>query len=152
MICIIFLLFRGVLETLIRRHFPAPVSALASIDWSLLENDPTLPRSCRRRKRAAPRPRTTTFQDDTMMSDSDDSSSPGGSDSAMESSSDDENDKGETSDDSDSDSSSEGKSSSLDSDKEDFNPFGSSGKLYFIHRVHCICIFGVLILEISLHG
>jgi hypothetical protein len=123
----IFLLFRGVLETLIRRHFPAPVSALASINWSLFDNDPTLPRSCRKRKRAVRRPRTTTFQDDSIMSDSDDSSSPGGSDSAVESSSDDENDKGETSD-SDSDSSSEGKSSSLDSDKEDFNPFGSSGE------------------------
>ena len=128
--CVFIVLFRGVLETLIRRHFPAPVSALASINWSLLDNDPTLPRSCRKRKRAAPRPRMTTFRDDKdgVMSDSDDSSSPGGSDSAVESSSDDENDKGETSDDSDSDSSSEGKSSGLDSDKEDFNPFGSSGE------------------------
>ena len=127
-VCIIFVLFRGVLETLIRQHFPAPVSALASINWSLMDNDVTLPRSCWKRKRAAPRPRMTTFQEDSIMSDSDDSSSPEASDSAVESLSDDENDKEETSDDSDSDSSSEGKSSSLDSEKEDFNPFGSSGE------------------------
>ena len=123
-----YLLCRGVLETLIRKHFPDPVSALASIDWSLLDNDPTLPCSCRKRKRAAPRPCTTVYKDDkdSIMSESDDSSSPGGSDSAVESSSDDGDDKGETSDDSDSDASSNEKSSSVDSDKEDFNPFGST--------------------------
>ena len=126
--CIIFVLFRGVLETFIQWHFPTPVSALASIDWSLMDNDVTLPRSCRKRKRAAPHPHTTTFQDDSIMSDSDDSSSPEAGDSAVESSSNDENNKGETSDDSDSDSSSKEKSSSLDSDKEDFNSFGSSGE------------------------
>ena len=55
------IMHRGVLETLIWRHFPVPVSALASIDWSLFDNNSTLLRSCQKRKRAAPRPHTTVF-------------------------------------------------------------------------------------------
>ena len=46
--CILLCVFRGVLETLIRRHFPTPSSG---IDWTLFENDPTLPDNCRKRKR-----------------------------------------------------------------------------------------------------
>ena len=47
-VCIIFVLFRGVLETLIRHHFPTPVSALASIDWSLMDNDVTFLKAAER--------------------------------------------------------------------------------------------------------
>lgn len=39
---------RGVLETLIRRHFPTPSSG---IDMRLFADDPTLPGNSRKRKR-----------------------------------------------------------------------------------------------------
>ena len=122
------LLSRGVLETLIKRHFPAPVpeSGLLGIDWSLIDNDPTLPQSCRkmRRPRGPRKPRKSLpFQENSNNSDSEDSSgSPERSDSAVESSS----DEGERS--------SEGSGSSSSESEEDadsdVNPFGSdfSGK------------------------
>ena len=117
-------LFRGVLETLIRRHFPTPSSDMAGINWSLIENDPTLPRSCRKRKRPyRARQRGPLFQeDDPHSSDSDNSSgSPERSDSAVESSSD-----GEDSSDGSGSSSSDERSSDNDSvDHPDYNPFGS---------------------------
>lgn len=121
---------RGVLETLIRRHFPSPTAepGLAGIDWSLIDNDPTLPRSClRRRQRKKPVP----GQAEEFMSDSDESSdSPERSDSAVESSSDEE---GRSSEGSGSSSSEEGDDEDDDDgdDDNDVNPFGSdfSGKL-----------------------
>lgn len=122
---------RGVLETLIRRHFPSPAAepGLAGIDWSLIDNDPTLPRSCRRRRQRK-KPvgqREETFGD----SDSDASSdSPERSDSAVESSS----DEGERS----SEGSGSSSSESGDDEDNDINPFGSdfSGKFVFC------CCFG----------
>ncbi|XP_011404218.2 PREDICTED: protein strawberry notch homolog 1-like isoform X2 [Amphimedon queenslandica] len=39
---------KGVLESLIKRHFPTPTDGN---DWSVFENDSTLPRNCRKRKR-----------------------------------------------------------------------------------------------------
>ena len=62
-------LSRGVLETLIKRHFPTPTTV--GFDWNLFENDPTLPNSCRKRKRN--NNRGAMFQDEEFSSDSDDS-------------------------------------------------------------------------------
>lgn len=39
---------RGVLETLIQRHFPTPSSG---INWNLFDSDPTLPENCRRSRK-----------------------------------------------------------------------------------------------------
>ena len=39
---------RGVLESLVKRHFPSPSTG---INWSLFENDPTLPMNRKKRKR-----------------------------------------------------------------------------------------------------
>lgn len=115
------LLTRGVLETLIRRHFPSPAAqpGLAGIDWSLIDNDPTLPRSCRRRRQ---RKKPVGVMEASPDSDSDDSSSPERSDSAVESSS----DEGERS----SEGSGSSSSESEDDEDNDVNPFGSdfSGK------------------------
>ena len=113
---------RGVLETLIRRHFPtpSPEPGLAGIDWSLMDNDPTLPRSCRRKRRARdPGKRMRMWEVDTPNdSNSEDSSgSPEKSDSAVESSS----DEGERS----SEGSGSSSSESEDDDDNDVNPFGS---------------------------
>ena len=64
---------RGVLESLIKRHFPA--SSRVGMDWSLFDSDPTLPTNCRKRKqRGGPM-----FQDEEFSSDSDDSRLGGGS-------------------------------------------------------------------------
>ena len=120
---------RGVLETLIRRHFPVPVPepGLSSIDWSLMDNDPTLPRSCRVKKQQRRVSRKTDrflpMEEDLNFSDSEDSSSsPERSDSAVESSLDDGEKSSEGS----------GSSSSESEDEEDsnVNPFSCefSGK------------------------
>ena len=42
------LCLRGVLETLVQRHFPTPSSG---INWNLFDSDPTLPGSCRRSRK-----------------------------------------------------------------------------------------------------
>ncbi|XP_065892542.1 protein strawberry notch homolog 1-like isoform X2 [Dysidea avara] len=68
---------KGVLETLIRRHFPTPSSG---IDMRLFADDPTLPGNSRKRKRGA---HGLFFDDDD---DSSDTSSSEGSDSAVSSS------------------------------------------------------------------
>lgn len=115
---------RGVLETLIRRHFPVPAPApgLSGIDWSLIENDPTLPQSCRsggtrKRRTRGPRKRVSVIQEEEFNSDSEDSSgSPEKSDSAVECSS----DEGEQS----SEGSGSSSSESDDDEDSDANPFG----------------------------
>ena len=53
---------RGVLETLIRRHFPTPTSG---IDMTLFADDPTLPGNRRKRKRGS---RGLFFDDDNDSS------------------------------------------------------------------------------------
>ena len=51
---------RGVLETLIRRHFPTPTSG---IDMTLFADDPTLPGNSRKRKRGGGGGRALFFED-----------------------------------------------------------------------------------------
>ena len=46
--CVFVSYCRGVLESLIKRHFPTPTDGN---EWSVFENDSTLPRNCRKRKR-----------------------------------------------------------------------------------------------------
>ena len=98
---------------------------MGDIDWSIFNDDPTLPRSCRKRKRNATRRQGPLFQeDDPGSSDSGETSdSVRGSDSAVESSSDEgEESSGESG---SSTSESEDGSQAEDGDKDDFNPFGA---------------------------
>lgn len=126
---VLFPSYRGVLETLIRRHFPvpAPEPGLAGIDWNLVDNDPTLPQSCKKKRRRATRKSRLMMLEEGGVggfSDSEDTSSgsPEKSDSAVESSSDDSSEGS-------------GSSSSEDEDGDDgnSNPFGNdfSGKCFF---------------------
>lgn len=110
---------------------PIPEPGLSMINWSLVDNDPTLPQSCRMKKQRASR-KTRLFlpEEEDHFSESEDSSgSPERSDSAVESSSDEEGDR-----------SSEGSgSSSSESENDDdsnVNPFscGFSGECYFEMR------------------
>lgn len=94
-----------------------------------MDNDPTLPRSCRRKRRANGPRKPVGFQESELMSDSDSeesSDSPERSDSAVESSS----DEGERS----SEGSGSSSSESEDDEDNDINPFGSgfSGKITYI--------------------
>eukprot|EP00731_Ephydatia_muelleri_P023466 Em0015g1049a len=132
---------KGVIETLMQRHFPVPTASEAGINWSLFDNDPTLPGNTRKRKRGEKR--APTFDEEEFSSDSDDSSDgPNNSDSAVESSSDDESSgkegsrespksdlvKGDDDNEDDDDDSDEDTSEDSDDDDEmdaDLNPFGS---------------------------
>ena len=98
---------------------PAVESGLSGIDWSLMDNDPTLPQSCKKKRRRATRKIGHVMMDEevSMFSDSEDTSSgsPEKSDSAVESSSDEDSSEGSGS----------SSSESEDGDDGNANPFGN---------------------------